>query len=97
MLEEVFTIMIGRRNRNKKSMSVNTSIEIIIPEVERVTRYVPIPDIQDLSTTLENSYRDYEESNLVCIHKNGHIYYFLEANVPITDTEWDGEKLRDNI
>ena len=66
-------------------------------ELPKVYKYVPLPDIYDFDATLETSYQDYEDVDLVVIHKNGHLIYYLEVYVSIDETEWGTETLQDFI
>lgn len=57
-------------------------------EEPKVYKYVPIPDIYDFDATLESAYQDYKDTNLVVIHKNGHLIYYLEVFVPQSQIYW---------
>ena len=65
--------------------------------MNNVYKYVPLNDIYDYSTTLEWSYYDYDNVNLVTIFKNGHIIYYLEVYVSQEEEYYDGEKLLEYI
>ena len=65
--------------------------------MKEVYKYAIIKDITDYITTLELSYQDYADANLVAIYKNGHIYYYLEVLVPEDITVWDKDDLVDFI
>lgn len=65
--------------------------------MKEVYKYAIIKDITDYVTTLELSYQDYADTNLVAIYKNGHIYYYLEVLVPEDITVWGKDELVDFI
>lgn len=65
--------------------------------MKEVYKYAVIKDITDYVTTLELSYQDYTDTNLVAIYKNGHIYYYLEVLVPEDVMTWGEDKLVDFI
>jgi len=66
-------------------------------EVKNVYKYVPLNDIYDYPTTLELSYYDYDTTNLVAIHKNGHIIYYLEVFIPENEEYYDNDKVLEFI
>lgn len=78
--------------------TITKSIEIEPKkEIPNVTKYVHIPEITDFNATLEGCYEDYEKTNLVTIYTEGHIEYYLEVEVPETDTKWGDQDLKDFI
>ena len=99
MLDFITGWILGKTMNKPKE----TIVEPIILEPEpkkelpKVYKYVPLPDIYDFDATLETSYQDYKDVNLVVIHKNGHLIYYLEVYVPIDETEWGTETLRNFI
>lgn len=102
MIDFITGWILGRNSKNLCKKEViqepvdNRPIEEII-EIPKVYKYVPIPDIYDFEATLETSYDDYEKTNLVVIHKNGHLIYYLEVLVPQTQIYWREEKMYDFI
>lgn len=92
------------RNANKhlspKEDTITNNLPIEIEpqkEIPKVTKYVHIPEITDCEATLEGCYEDYEKTNLVTIVENGHIEYYLEVEVPETETKWGDQDLREFI
>lgn len=78
--------------------TISNSIEIEpLEEIPYVTKYVHIPEISGFSATLEGCYNDYDKTNLVTIVNNGSIEYYLEVEVPVTDTKWGSQDLKDFI
>ena len=100
MLDFIIGWLNGRHSVNKKPVELQITddrpIEEII-EIPKVTKYVPIPDITDFDTTLEGAYKDYDDTQLVTIYKNGHIYYYLEVEVYETDIKWGSTTMVENI
>lgn len=103
MMDFIMGWILGR-NINKDISPKEDDITYNLPieiepkkEIPKVTRYVHIPEITDIEATLEGCYNDYKKSNLVTIYENGHIEYYLEVEVPETDTIWGEQKLREFI
>ena len=97
---DFITVWILGKNSNKifnKLESVEEVKPIEVKQELKVYKYAPLPDIYDFDATLETSYQDYEDVDLVVIHKNGHLIYYLEVYVPIDETEWGTETLQDFI
>ncbi len=63
--------------------------------MKQVYKYVLLPDIYDYPTTLELSYSDYEDMNLVALCKNGHIVYYLELLVEEDEKYYGEDKVID--
>ena len=99
MIDFITGWILGRNSKNihKEELIEYAPIEIPKKEVPKVYKYVPIPDIYDFDATLESSYDDYENTNLVVIHKNGHLIYYLEVYVPQTQLFWGEERMLDFI
>jgi len=88
--------------RNSKKIFNPEPIEEIKPveikkEEPKVYKYAPIPDLYDYETTLEESYKDYEELHLVVINRDGHNEYYLEVLVPESQTVWGTDTLIEKI
>lgn len=102
MLDFIMGWILGRNIKKDLSPIEDTTyasaIEIEpIKEVPKVIKYVHIPEISGFDATLEACYSDYENTNLVAIVANGNIEYYLEVEVPKTDTKWGDQELRDFI
>ncbi len=103
MIDFIMGWVLGR-NTNKhltpQETYTNNNLPIEIEpkkEIPKVIKYVHIPEISGFDATLEGSYEDYEKTNLVTIVENGIIEYYLEVEVPETDTKWGDQDLRDFI
>lgn len=96
MMDFTMGYVLGKNlTKNRSTLVQNNVIEE--KEVHKVYRYVPIPDITDFNTTLEQSYCDYEKTNLVVIHKNGHIFYYLQIYVDENQIRWGDDEVLDFI
>jgi len=96
MMDFTMGYVLGKNlTKNRSTLVQNNVIEE--KEVHKVYRYVPIPDITDFNTTLEQSYYDYEKTNLVVIHKNGHIFYYLQIYVDENQIRWGDDEVLDFI
>lgn len=101
MLDFILGFILGN-NTNKNNNTIPKDYNIDIPKEEeiivpKVIKYAFIPEIFNFSTTIEDSYNDYEKTNLVCIYKNNKIYYYLEVEVPINQNKWGEEDLLEYI
>lgn len=103
MMDFIMGWLLGR-NINKDIAPIEDNITDSLPieiepqkEIPKVIKYVHIPEITDIDATLEECYNDYEKSNLVTIYTEGHIECYLEVEVPMTDTKWGTQELRDFI
>lgn len=101
MLDFILGFILGN-NTNKNNNTIPKDYNIDIPKEEKiivpkVIKYAFIPEIFNFSTTIEDSYNDYEKTNLVCIYKNNKIYYYLEVEVPVNQNKWGEEDLLEYI
>lgn len=98
MLEFLTGWIIGRNTKPQKTIDINDNRPIEEQlGIPKVYKYVALTDITDCPATLDNCYNDYENTNLVAIHKNGHIYYYLQVYVYDTQLHWGDEELLENI
>lgn len=102
MLDFIMGWVLGRNIHKDLSPIEDTTVAKAIEiepleEIPNVTRYVHIPEISGFNATLEGCYNDYEKTNLVTIVENGHIEYYLEVEVPETETKWGDQDLREFI
>jgi hypothetical protein len=102
MLDFIMGWVLGRNIHKDLSPIEDTTIAKAIEiepleEIPNVTRYVYIPEISGFNATLEGCYNDYEKTNLVTIVENGRIEYYLEVEVPETETKWGDQDLREFI
>lgn len=101
MLEYIMGWIIGINSKKKIIEPLDNNIDILpkeeIIEKPKVVKYVLIPELNDLPTTLEESYINYVENNLVCIYSKGHIYYYLEVEVDEDKIMWGKEELLNYI
>lgn len=101
MLEYIMGWIIGINSKKKIIEPLDNNIDILpkeeVIEKPKVIKYVLIPELNDLPTTLEESYIDYKENNLVCIYSQGHIYYYLEVEVNEDEIMWGREELLNYI
>lgn len=103
MMDFIMGWILGR-NINKDIAPIEDNITNNLPieiepqkEIPKVTKYVHIPEITDCEATLEGCYNDYEKTNLVTIVEGEHIEYYLEVEVPETETKWGDQDLKDFI
>ena len=97
MFDFTMGYVLGKNLSNKRKTPIQYNTPQIEEEVHKVYRYVPIPDITDFDTTIEQSYNDYEKTNLVVIHKNGHIFYYLQIYVDENQVRWGDDEVLDFI
>lgn len=98
MLDLIMGLVIGRNTTKAKTIITEPIIEEEHQiELPKVTGYVHIPELDGVDATLDSCFKDYEETNLVCIHKNGTLTYYLEVEVECTQVMWGEEKILKNI
>lgn len=64
---------------------------------QKIYKYVALPNITDCPSKIDGCYESYEKTHLVAIHKDGHIYYYLEVYVYDTQLHWGDKELLDFI
>ena len=102
MMDFIMGWILGRNIRKDlapiEDDTISKSIEIEpLEEIPYVTKYVHIPEISGFNATLEGCYNDYNKTNLVTMVQNGRIEYYLEVEVPQTETKWGDKDLKDFI
>ena len=99
MLDFIMGWILGKNSN--KIINNTTSTELILP-VEKVEkpkkiRYVEIKELYNISSSLEEAYKVYEDNGLITLYKDGNIYYYLEKEIEEDLIYWGDNKIYDNI
>lgn len=43
--------------------------------------YIPMPELDDVPTTIEQAYKDYKRNEVVTIHKGNELKHYLETEI----------------
>ena len=97
MLDLIMGLIIGRNTTKTKQNTYITEEHKEEIEITKVIGYVHIPELDNLDATLESCYIDYKETDLVCIHRDSMIIYYLEVEVPYNQIMWGDKEILKNI
>jgi len=91
-------LIIGESMANRKvDNNIQEPIQTIKPVELTKIGYVPIKEIFDFEATIDSGYNDYGSQHLITLYKDNHIYYYIEIEVPISQTTYGYEKILDII
>lgn len=99
MLDFIMGWILGKNSN--KIINNTTPTELILP-VEKVEkpkkiRYVEIKELYNISSSLEEAYKVYEDNGLITLYKDGNIYYYLKKEIEEDLIYWGDNKIYDNI
>ena len=99
MLDFIMGWILGKNSN--KIINNTAPTELILPigkvEKSKKIRYVEIKELYNISSSLEEAYKVYEDNELVTLYKDGNIYYYLEKEIEEDLIYWGDSKIYDNI
>ena len=99
MLDFIIGWILGKNSN--KIINNTAPTELILPigkvEKSKKIRYAEIKELYDISSSLEEAYKVYEDNELVTLYKDGNIYYYLEKEIEEDLIYWGDSKIYDNI
>lgn len=99
MLDFIMGWILGKNSNKIINNTTPTKLILPIEKVEKPKkiRYVEIKELYNISSSLEEAYKVYEDNELVTLYKDGNIYYYLEKEIEEDLIYWGDNKIYDNI
>lgn len=99
MLDFIMGWILGKNSNKIINNTAPTELILPIKKVEKPKkiRYVEIKELYNISSSLEEAYKVYEDNELVTLYKDGNIYYYLEKEIEEDLIYWGDSKIYDNI